>query len=286
MLIFHFAHDLQTWLNRVPARKEQIGFVPTMGALHKGHLSLVRKASEECSLVVVSIFVNPTQFNEEKDYQLYPSTLTDDIRLLASISNCILYCPSINEIYPQGTTLQQTYPLGVLETVMEGKYRPGHFQGVCQVVDRLLQLVHPDHLYLGEKDFQQCLVIKKLLQYAGIENQIVLHIESTIREDDGLAMSSRNRRLTDEQRIKAATIYQTMLSTERDLKSDSVEYTKEKGILLLESAGFQVDYLEIADGKFLTPLTHIGNSASIRVFIAARLGEVRLIDNMEIHPAS
>jgi pantoate--beta-alanine ligase len=279
MQIYHFGKDLQNRLNLLKTAGNKIGFVPTMGALHEGHLSLVQLARVSCSHVVVSIFVNPTQFNDISDFEKYPSTISKDIRMLNDAGCDILFYPDVHEMYPLGTKQKDHYPLGYLEEILEGKYRPGHFQGVCQVVDRLLTLVNPDFLFLGEKDYQQCMVISKLLELTNRTPNTILITGSTMREKDGLAMSSRNARLTDTQRKKAATIYQCMNEVKKNIGIHAISALKEKAVSTLEHEGFQVDYLEIADEKTLLPVSDINRSEKIRVLIAAKIGSVRLIDN-------
>src|SRR5262245_46576859 len=205
MILFKKAGDLSNWLETQRKNNLQIGFVPTMGALHPGHLSLIGSSKEENEITLSSIFVNPTQFNDPKDFEKYPVTPEKDIYLLESIGCDILFVPDILEIYPHGTTAVNHYDLGYLDTVLEGKYRPGHFQVVCQVVHRLLDIVKPDSLYLGQKDYQQCMVIKRLAELTN--SQVKIIICPTLREEDGLAMSSRNLRLSPEYRKKAAKIF-------------------------------------------------------------------------------
>jgi pantoate--beta-alanine ligase len=211
MILFKKAADLHKYVDEQRKKGVKIAFVPTMGALHAGHIHLVKKAQQSQTITVCSIFVNPVQFNDPDDFAKYPVTLEKDILLLESVQCDILFLPSVEEIYPTGTTHLSRYDLGNLEKVLEGKYRPGHFQGVCAVVHRLLEIVMPDILYLGQKDYQQCLVIKKLIADAGLDSSIVLSIVPTQRENDGLAMSSRNMRLDSDNRKKAPAIYQSLL---------------------------------------------------------------------------
>jgi pantoate--beta-alanine ligase len=251
-----------------------------MGALHQGHLSLLARAKETCSTVVVSIFVNPTQFNEISDFENYPSTLTTDISLLTKAGCDILFTPSVKEMYPEGPEKKNQYNLGYLEDILEGKYRPGHFQGVCQVVDRLLNIVDPDLLFLGEKDFQQCKVIEKLLSITGRESKTKLIISPTIRETDGLAMSSRNQRLSESQRIKSAMIYKCLQQISEDIKLSTLISAKKNAVKFLTDEGFDVDYVDILDNNTLEYLSYPMESGTMRVLVAAKLGEIRLIDNI------
>src|SRR5688572_30056151 len=193
MIIYKTAAALNSYLKSIKRAEKTLGFVPTMGALHKGHLSLICSSKKDNDLTVASIFINPIQFNNQEDFDKYPITIEQDVNNLISAGCDILFLPSKEQFYPIGFE-RSTYPLGYLENILEGKYRKGHFQGVAQVVDLLLDMVHPDNLYIGQKDYQQCLVIKHLLMLR--YPQVQLHIHPTVREEDGLAMSSRNARLT------------------------------------------------------------------------------------------
>ncbi|HEU5165487.1 MAG TPA: pantoate--beta-alanine ligase, partial [Chitinophagaceae bacterium] len=207
MIICKKSGQLYDFLEKKKNEKVLIGFVPTMGALHGGHLSLVSEAKKQNKIVVCSIFVNPTQFNDPEDFKKYPVTLEKDILMFEDAGCNILFTPPVQEIYPNGTNHLIHYDLGFLETVLEGKFRPGHFQGVCQVMDRLLEIVLPDNLYLGQKDYQQCMVIKKLIELIELNDKITTNICPTLRENDGLALSSRNIRLPPDDRKKATTIF-------------------------------------------------------------------------------
>src|SRR5690349_12723387 len=208
MILFKKTADLRNWLETQRSNAKMIGFVPTMGALHAGHISLIRSALIDNDIVVCSIFVNPTQFNDPKDFEKYPITLEKDIDMLEEAGCAVLFLPSVHEMYPEGTetSKSKTYQLGTIEKILEGQYRPGHFQGVCNIVDRLLNKVEPDALYLGQKDYQQCMVINKLLELTSRSGKTKLVICPTLREPDGLAMSSRNMRLNETDRKTAATI--------------------------------------------------------------------------------
>jgi pantoate--beta-alanine ligase len=216
MILFKKSTDLINHLETQRNTGKSIGFVPTMGALHKGHISLIRASKGQCELTVCSIFVNPTQFNDPKDFQKYPSTIEDDIFLLEKNGTDILFLPEVEEIYPKGTKELEHYVLGNLEAILEGQYRPGHFQGVCQVMNRLLKVVNPDLLIMGQKDYQQCKVIEKLLSLSG--SKVKFQISPTLREADGLAMSSRNRLLNAAERKNAAAIYQALSGITRDIR--------------------------------------------------------------------
>src|SRR5687767_9444009 len=196
MIVIKEAATLARYISRERSAGKKIGFVPTMGALHQGHLALTAQAQRQTGFTVCSIFVNPTQFNNAADYSKYPNVIDKDIEKLAVAGVDILFLPAIEEVYQVGTQNLETYNLGYLETVLEGKYRPGHFQGVAQVMKRLLTMVQPDQLFMGLKDYQQCMVVRRVMDIARMPIQFVAC--ATIRESDGLAMSSRNMRLTEE----------------------------------------------------------------------------------------
>ncbi|MBO9202314.1 MULTISPECIES: pantoate--beta-alanine ligase [Niastella] len=282
MIIFKYAEPLARYIQQQKAAGKQVGFVPTMGALHNGHIALIDQSKQATAVTVCSIFVNPTQFNNPNDYQLYPQTIEQDIVKLEAAGCDALFLPSIAEMYPQGTTGLEHYDLGYLETLLEGKYRPGHFQGVCQVMFRLLSMVQPHQLFMGQKDYQQCMVVSRLLTL--MQSPIQLITCPTLREPDGLAMSSRNMRLTPEDRQKATAIYQCLILIKQQLNQGVFwPVIKEKAEKMLTDAGFRIDYVELADANTLQPAT--ANLATVyqgaRVaLIAAFLHDVRLIDNM------
>jgi pantoate--beta-alanine ligase len=280
MIIFHATGPLSTHLNLQLKKGLTIGFVPTMGALHQGHISLIEQSKEQAQLTVCSIFVNPTQFNNKADFDKYPNTLTNDIELLLKAGCDVLFVPSVDELYPDGLPVPGHYELGFLETVLEGYYRPGHFQGVCQVMDRLLTIVHPHHLFMGMKDYQQCMVVRKLIELKQWQHQIQFHACPTLREKDGLAMSSRNLRLTPEQRAKAGTIYETLFMLKENLQPGSLISLKQSAITHLQNCGLKVDYVEIADALTLELRDEWNGKNKITALIAAFIGDVRLIDNM------
>lgn len=278
MYIFKEVAALQGWLQQQKTTHQSIGFVPTMGALHQGHISLVSLAKENSDIVVCSIFVNPTQFNNSEDLQKYPITTDADIALLASAGCHALFLPSVSEIYPDGTSPDKVYNLGYAASVLEGAFRPGHFQGVAQVVDRLLQIVEPNVLLLGQKDYQQCAVIKSLLNIT--EQNIRLLIGSTLREPDGLAMSSRNTRLTEAQRAVASLIYQCLVSVQAKKSLQAFSVIQKECEDILTKKGFKAEYLVLADADTLEPLASFDETKKMVVLIAAFLGNVRLIDNL------
>jgi pantoate--beta-alanine ligase len=254
-----------------------------MGALHAGHISLVEASKKENSLTICSIFVNPTQFNDPGDFEKYPITIEKDIEMLEEAGCDVLFLPDLEEIYPRGSQTSRHYELGYLETVLEGKFRPGHFQGVCMVVERLLEIVKPAKLYLGQKDYQQCMVIKKLISLMRQKDNIIIKITPTLREPDGLAMSSRNMRLNTEERKKAISIYETLSFIKQNIKEGNLQGLKQSARELLETSGFRIDYVEIARADDLSLVNDWDGKTNVVALIAAFSGEVRLIDNMIIH---
>lgn len=283
MIIFKNSDRLSQYIIAQKNEGISVGFVPTMGALHPGHLALVKTAQKENKLVACSIFINPTQFNNPDDFTHYPVTVEKDLELLIEAGAELVFMPSVEEIYPPDY-VKKHFDLGKIETVLEGHYRPGHFQGVCQVVDRLLELLQPDRLYLGQKDFQQCMVIKRLIQLTGREGKINIRIIPTFREPDGLAMSSRNLRLNPEQRQKAPSLYRELKDIKEHLHASSFGRLTAAAKEHLEKNGFSVDYIEIANQQDLSPATT--NSIPLVALVAASLGNIRLIDNLLLNEPS
>jgi pantoate--beta-alanine ligase len=239
---------------------------------------LITTPKQAGSVTVCSIFVNPTQFNDAKDFNNYPSTIEKDIDTLERAGCDVLFLPSVAEMYPSGTKNVKSYDLGYLETVLEGKYRPGHFQGVCMVMHRLLNIITADELYLGQKDYQQCMVIKKLVELEQIKTKI--NICPTLREVSGLAMSSRNMRLSDEGRKQAVKIFETLSFIKDSIKPGDLTAIKKAAVNNLTNNGFRVDYVEIADADNLNIISTWDGNKKLVAVAAAFLGEVRLIDNL------
>ncbi|MFY7652125.1 MAG: pantoate--beta-alanine ligase [Chitinophagaceae bacterium] len=279
MIIFKKAADLQHWLQ---LQQSPIAFVPTMGALHSGHLHLVSEAQKTASIVVCSIFVNPTQFNDQGDFAKYPKTIENDIFLLEKQGCSILFLPSNEEIYENNLeNLPKTYELGALENLWEGAYRPGHFQGVCMVVHRLLLLVKPHFLLLGIKDYQQCKVIEWLNTTYNL-GATVLKIP-TQREASGLALSSRNLRLSDEGKQKAANLYKELCLIRENLAAAPIQNLLFIAKNNLLAAGFEkIDYLALADAGNLTEVAIWQAEKPCVLLAAVFLEGVRLIDNLEL----
>lgn len=281
MILFKKTADLKIFLSKKRQSGAKIGFAPTMGALHQGHISLIDASKANTDITVSSIFVNPTQFNNAADFEKYPITIEKDIDMLEQAGCDVLLLPSVTEMYPQGTQNLPHYDLGFIETVLDGKYRPGHFQGVCQVVHRLLDIVQPDILFLGQKDYQQCMVIKKMIELTGLKTK--LSICPTLRQADGLAMSSRNMRLNTEERSKAVLISQTLEFVKQQIKPGYLGDIKERAVNYLNAEGFKTDYVEIADADSLQLQDFWDGTMPLVILAAAFLNEVRLIDNMLHH---
>ncbi len=278
MIIFKHISDIKKHLVALERRGKTVGFAPTMGALHQGHISLIGKAAETCEVVVSSIFVNPTQFNDPADFNKYPITIEQDINMLERGGCDLLLLPSVSEMYPNGLQQTMQYDLGYLETILDGAYRPGHFQGVCMVVEKLLTIVEPDKLFLGQKDYQQCMVIKKLLELMHSNTGIV--ICPTQRETDGLAMSSRNLRLTPAARQSAPLIFQTLSSISSTIKPGDIGRLKKQAEETLTLGGFKVDYVEICAAGDLTLIQQWDGRTPLVALAAAFIDGVRLIDNL------
>lgn len=278
MILYKHKADIERKIDSVKKEGKTIGFVPTMGALHEGHLSLIEASRKATDVTVCSIFVNPTQFNDPKDFEKYPVTIEADIAKLHDCGADILFLPSVKEIYPDGVKTLKHYELGELETLWEGKYRPGHFQGVCNVVHRLFSLVKPHQALFGQKDYQQCMVIQKLVDLEQLPIEIVIH--STVREDSGLAMSSRNMRLSPDSREKATAIYKSLVFIKENIHKNSPSELCEQATQMLLSAGFEaIDYVSICEADTLHPLQEINDKKAVAL-VAAFLNGVRLIDNM------
>ena len=279
MQIIRTAPQLIDFVAHEKANGRSIGFVPTMGALHAGHLSLVERAVADNDVAVVSVFVNPTQFNNPADLASYPRDEESDFRLLAQAGVTAVFAPSVEDMYPEGQQRDHEYELGTAAEVMEGKFRPGHFQGVAQVVSRLFRLVRPDRAYFGEKDFQQIAVIRNMVKSEGIDVDIVAC--PIKRADDGLALSSRNALLTPEQRKVAPEIHAALEYSVGYSRDHSVRATHDTVVERLDAIpGMKVEYFEIVDARTLLPVEEWEESPWIVGCITVYCGEVRLIDNI------
>lgn len=270
--------ELREKLSAVRKDGKKVGFVPTMGALHNGHLSLVKRCVSENDVCVVSVFVNPTQFNDKNDLLKYPRTVDADVKLLASAGCSFAFVPEVEDIYPEEDT--RVFDFGKVDKVMEGKYRPGHFNGVAQVVSRLFDIVEPDRAYFGEKDFQQIAVIRAMVAQLGYNVEIVAC--PIVREADGLALSSRNARLSDEQRKLAVKISETLFKSrtfaDQNSVADTISFVTDT---LNGISGLQVEYYEIVDGNTLQPIRSWNETSYAVGCITVYCGDVRLIDNIK-----
>ena len=280
MKIFRFASELQVELKREKKENHLIGFVPTMGALHDGHLSLIQRANRENDLSVCSIFVNPTQFDNPKDLEHYPKTLEEDLKLLESVGCDYLYVPNAKDVYPNGL-ISKHFDFGGIENQMEGKFRKGHFDGVGTVVSRLFECCIPDKAYFGEKDFQQLQIIKKLTLLEHLNIEIIGC--PIFREKDGLAMSSRNQRLSISQRNAAPRIYEILkeaktLSKSMDLQQVSSWVSEQ----FKKESELELEYFSIAREDKLEEVSSLSKSVKSRAFIAVNAGKIRLIDNLPL----
>ncbi len=278
--------ELVKTVNKLKGKLQQlhtlgtIGFVPTMGALHAGHISLVEKAAEENPVVVVSIFVNPTQFNDPKDLERYPRDLNADLKLLEKSGATLVFAPSVKEIYPEPDT--RKFDFGLLEVVMEGKHRPGHFNGVAQVVSKLFEMVKPDKAYFGMKDFQQVAIIKSMVKQ--LHSPVEIISCPIIREESGLAMSSRNELLNSEERKNAAVISKTLAKAKQLTRQKSVqELTGWVTENINKNPYLSVEYVEIVNDINLQPVKSWDEENTKVGCVAVRCGKVRLIDNIVLN---
>jgi pantoate--beta-alanine ligase len=281
MLIFDKKQDLITHLKSITNSKTTFGFVPTMGALHKGHLSLMEQSLKNNTISVVSIFVNPTQFNNPNDLAKYPRTLESDVEKIKTISDTIIvFAPSVVDIY-EGETVSENFDFDGLENQMEGKFRPGHFNGVGTIVKLLFEIVKPTNAYFGEKDFQQLQIIRKMVEKSKLNVNIVCC--PIFREPNGLAMSSRNERLSADERIHAAIIYKTMLEAKRIFGTKSAKDVSEfVEKVFKNNSEFKLEYFEIADEKTLLTCIHKTENHIYRAFIAVFVNSIRLIDTISL----
>jgi pantoate--beta-alanine ligase len=277
MLHLSSLSDIRQHTEQLRQQGQRIGFVPTMGALHEGHLSLVRAAKSQNDIIVCSVFVNPTQFNNQEDYRLYPRLPEKDAQMLAQEGCDVLFTPIAEEMYQQKARL--SFDFGELEQVMEGAHRPGHFNGVAMVVSKLFHLVKPHQAFFGQKDLQQFAIIQQLVRDLSFDLELVCF--PIIREEDGLAMSSRNRRLTAAQRKVAPQLYQALQLLRTQLQNSSIAQAKlETEVFLSRFPQIKLEYLEVVHAQTLQPLNEVSANVPVALCLAAFLGEVRLIDNV------
>ncbi|HYG04378.1 MAG TPA: pantoate--beta-alanine ligase [Chryseosolibacter sp.] len=278
MKIFKQIAPLKAFLKDIKQQSKSIGLVPTMGALHQGHLTLIRASKAQNDVTVATIYVNPTQFNNSADLQKYPRSLDTDTQMLSEVQCDVVFCPDDHEMYPVESTI--TMDFGQLDKVMEGHFRPGHFSGVGIIVSKLFHIIEPDNAYFGQKDWQQFAVISQL------KNQLMfnlkLHSVPTLREPDGLALSSRNLRLNAEQRQHADVFFKALTKAQTDLKAGaSLENVKNDVKKMVENIpGTRLEYFEVADSQNLNLLSNVSESTTPIMCIAGYVGDVRLIDNM------
>ena len=278
MKVIHTIKDLQAELSVLKAQGKKVGLVPTMGALHAGHASLVKRSVNENEVTVVSVFVNPTQFNDKNDLVKYPRTLDADCKLLEACGATYAFAPSVEEMYPEPDTRQFSY--APLDTVMEGAFRPGHFNGVCQIVSKLFEAVKPHRAYFGEKDFQQLAIIREMVRQMQFDLEIVGC--PIVREEDGLALSSRNARLSAEERENALKISQTLFKS----RTFAATHTVSETLKFVEDAiaavpGVRLEYFEIVDGNTLQKVDNWNQTSYVVGCITVFCGDVRLIDNIK-----
>jgi len=282
MMLFTHSNAINSYLSKEKEKGGSIGFVPTMGALHQGHLSLINQSVKENDITVCSIFVNPSQFNNKKDFENYPIDVDDDIKKLEKHSCSIVFVPSVDEIYPDEIFKHQSFDFNGLDKYMEGAHRPGHFNGVAMVVKRLFEICIPHRAYFGEKDFQQLRIIQHMVKILNMNTQVVPC--EIYREPNGLAMSSRNRRLNEEEKEGASYIHKILTEAKKDFFSGiPLKTTKEKITeQFLANKLFSVDYIEYADSKSLKPIQNYNETTQCILCIAVNVNEVRLIDNISV----
>ena len=278
MFLYKEIGGLQDFLAKQADKSRNIGFIPTMGSLHNGHISLIESCKLDGHLAVCSIFINPTQFNQQSDFDKYPREIEEDIALLEKAGCDVLFHPEPLEMYPNGYAIQH-FDYGMVTNSMEGYFRPGHFDGVITIVDKLLEVVKPHHLYMGQKDYQQCAVINHMIGKNNLP--VKLHMVETMRESNGLAMSSRNKRLKAEEMDAALLIYKSLKLISSNYRLESTNQLKTKGLAMLAEK-LKPEYLEIVDSETLQPIREASHSGKAVVIIAAWCGDVRLIDNMII----
>ncbi len=279
MEVYKTKAELALFSTNAKKKKETVGFVPTMGALHDGHMSLIRKSVSENNYTVCSIFVNPTQFNNKKDFERYPITIDEDLKKLETEKCDVVFLPSVNEMYPDPDNTQ--YDLGGIDKPMEGVFRPGHFNGMAMIVLKLFAAANADVAYFGEKDFQQLAIIKYITKRYNVPIKIVGC--STLRDEDGLAMSSRNLLLNADQRKNALAISQTLFGTKQKVNKDSVENVKAWAKnFISQTSNLKLEYFEIVNSETLESILDWSDAENINACVAAYAGEVRLIDNVKL----
>lgn len=278
MKVYKTVRGLQAYIKKLKSKKKKIGYVPTLGALHNGHMSLIQLSNANCDITVCSIFVNPTQFNEASDLDKYPRTYEADSALLKENDCDVLFFPGPKQIYPADIDTGIDIDFQGLDIVMEGAFRPGHFDGVAQVVKRLIDVVKPHELIMGQKDFQQVAIVRHMMTHFKIKTELV--VSPTIREEHGLAMSSRNERLSKKLRSQASIIFETLIWIKQNQLKYTVKTLEKKAFGKLEIPKFKPEYVSIIDGITLQPIKDIKKTKYAAVCVAVWAGKVRLIDNL------
>lgn len=283
MLIIKEIKKIENQLVKLKKEGNSIGFVPTMGALHDGHLSLINQSKKQCKITVCSIFINPTQFNDPSDFQKYPVTIDQDIHVLTQHKCDILFLPEVQEMYPNGNVISKKFDFGALAQTLEGEFRPGHFDGMAHIVSHLLDIVKPDHLFMGQKDLQQAIIVQKMIALSN--SKVLLHICATEREESGLAMSSRNSRLNKEDLEVAKDLYACLLMLKKQIKKGALK-NEEEAVLtgknfLEKNTSVKIEYIAWRYTNDLSPVRNDMHEKSA-LLIAAWVGGVRLIDNLMI----
>ncbi len=278
MYLFKRVSDLQRYITSQRDQQKSVGFVPTMGALHEGHLTLIERSRSENDITVCSIFVNPTQFNDKKDLDKYPRTTANDISLLTQKDTEVLFLPPPSEVYPEGLDTKLDLKMGQLDKVMEGEFRPGHFEGMAQVVKRLLDIVNPHHLYMGQKDYQQLTIVRSMIKQLDLPVKLVRC--PIKREADGLAMSSRNVRLKPDIRKRATILSETLKKAKTKIDKVDPKVIQQEAMAAMAIPDFKPEYFRIVDGVTLLPVVDVKNAEEIVACTAVWAGDVRLIDNM------
>jgi pantoate--beta-alanine ligase len=282
MLIFKHTNAISSYLSKEKGNGKTIGFVPTMGALHQGHLSLINRSVKENNITVCSVFINPSQFNNKKDFENYPIDIDEDIKKLEKHNCTIVFIPSVDEIYPNENLKHQSFDFKGLDKYMEGAHRPGHFNGVAVVVKRLFEICIPHNAYFGEKDFQQLRIIQHVVSIHKMNTSIVPC--EIYRELNGLAMSSRNRRLSKKEKEEASSIHRIMTEAKKEFLSGIPLKTTKKKMTdqFLANKLFSIDYIEYADSKSLKPIQAYNETTQCILCIAVYVNDVRLIDNIGV----
>jgi len=278
VLIFSKIAELQSFLTEIRVKRMTLGFVPTMGALHQGHISLIKASKDSCDITVCSIFVNPTQFNDKKDLERYPRTPQKDIDLLETAGCDVIFMPEVSEMYPIAD--KTTFDFGYLDKILDGEHRPGHFNGVAQIVSRLFDIIKPDKAFFGLKDYQQVMIIKTLVKQLKLNIKIVAC--EILREPDGLAMSSRNTLLSDEERI-VAKIIPALMNKVKELKNAGLnvpEIKKHVKEQLANNTIYKLDYFTVSDAATLKEINSFSDAEQSIALIACFVGKIRLIDNI------